>query len=405
VSSTARVVRSIRTVDDARNAARRRLPRMIFDFVDGGADGEVTLRANRTDFDELALVPRSLVDVSTRTRATTLFGQELSMPLLLAPAGLGGVVGGGGEVAAARAAAAAGTVLLLSTQSSATIESVAAAAPGAVWFQLYPWRDPNVVESLVARAMAAGCRVLCVTVDTPAVGKRVRDLHNGAVLPPRPTVRTVLDAALRPRWMRDVLLGPRLSFANLGGFAPDDRLSVIGEYVTKHLVDPSATWSVVARIRDLWPGPLVVKGVLTPRDAHRAFDHGADGIVVSNHGGRQLDGVPSSIKSLAAVTDVVGGRGPILMDGGVRTGGDVVKALAVGADACLIGRPYLWGLATAGEAGVTKVLDILADEIDRTLALVGQPDVAELDRSFVSIPNNWPLPGNHADDMHGLAAT
>jgi L-lactate dehydrogenase (cytochrome) len=378
---------------------------MIFDFVDGGADLEITLRANRDDLASLALVPHALVDVSTRPRSTTVLGQALDLPVLLAPAGLGGVVGGGGEVAAARAAAAAGTALVLSTQSSATIEDVTAAAPGRVWFQLYPWRDLAVVDALVDRASAAGCPVLVVTVDTPAVGKRVRDLRNGAVLPPRPTARSVIGAALRPRWMRDVLLGPRITFANLGGLAPDDRMSVIGEYVTKHLVDPSATWSVIERVRARWAGPLVVKGLLSVEDARRAVDGGADGVVISNHGGRQLDGVMSSARALALVADALAGATTILVDGGIRSGGDVARMLALGADACLVGRPYLWGLAAAGEDGARRVLEILADELDRTLALVGAPGVDALDRRFVVIPDSWPLPSIHAHDKHHTAST
>lgn len=377
------------SVEDARRAARRRLPRMIFDFVDGGADREVTLRANCADFDRVQFRPRSLVDVRDPQTATDLFGHRLALPLLLSPAGLAGVVGGGGERAIARAAKEAGTKLILSTQSNASIEEVTEVAPDGVWFQLYPWRDPATVDSLVDRAASSGCAVLVITVDVPTVGNRLRDLHNGAVLPPRPSLGSALDFGRHPRWMRQVLSGPRLRFGNLSNLASNDDLSVIGEYVTKHLVEPSATWDFVERVRRRWSGRLVVKGLLTGADASRAVASGADGVVVSNHGGRQLDGAPSTISSLPEVVDAVGAYSTVLLDGGVRSGADLARALALGARACLVGRPYLWGAAVAGEEGVARVIAIFAEELRRTLALLGCRTVGELCDDFVDTPAEW----------------
>jgi isopentenyl diphosphate isomerase/L-lactate dehydrogenase-like FMN-dependent dehydrogenase len=302
---------------------------------------------------------------------------------------LAGVVGGGGESAIARGAARAGTKLILSTQSSESIERVAAAAPGSVWFQLYPWRDEAVVDSLVERAESAGSEALVITIDVPVVGNRVRDLRNGAVLPPRLSPSSVLDALRHPRWMKDVLLKRRLGFANLGNLLPDAGLTTIGEYVNQHLVDPSATWAFVQRIRSRWTGTLIIKGVTNVPDSQRAVALGADGLVVSNHGGRQLDGVASTISILPSVVDAVGDETVVLLDGGVRTGSDVAKALAMGARACLIGRPYLWGSAIAGQDGVVKVLDVLQGELSRTLALLGCTSIADLGPEFLDFPAEW----------------
>ncbi|MBW3665202.1 MAG: alpha-hydroxy-acid oxidizing protein [Actinobacteria bacterium] len=384
--------RTLHSVAHARRVARRRLPKVVFDFVDGGAEDEITLRRNTADLAALTLRPDGLADVSQRDLSTTVLGESVSMPILLAPVGLARLVGGGGERAAAAAAAAAGTVYVLSTQSSYTIEDVAASSSGPRWFQLYPWRDPAVVAQLVDRAERAGYRALCLTIDVPTVGKRERDLHNRMVLPPRPRPHHVLEAAIRWPWIRDVILGEPVRFANLAGIADGDSTVTVGQYVSRELANPGATWAVVGELRERWEGPLLVKGVLTAADARHAVDHGVDGIVVSNHGGRQLDGVSSSIRALTEVVAEVGDDAQVLMDGGVRRGSDVVKALALGARAVLVGRPYLWGLAVGGQAGVEAVLAILADELDRCLTLLGRATPSSVDRHAVAVPTAWVAP-------------
>jgi isopentenyl diphosphate isomerase/L-lactate dehydrogenase-like FMN-dependent dehydrogenase len=388
-SASSRRLDRLFAIEDAREMARRLLPKMIFDFVDGGADREVTLRANCSDFDQIELVPRGLVDVSHRELSIDLFGARLSSPILLAPAGFAGVVGNGGESATAKAAARFGTKFVLSTQSNQSIERVVTAAPGAVWFQLYPWRNESTVESLIGRADAAGCEALFVTIDVPAVGNRLRDLRNGATLPPRLTFASVLGVARHPNWVRKVLLRRDLGFANLEDLVPRAGTATIGEFVNENLVDPAATWTGIEKIRNLWPRTLVIKGVMSGEDARRAVALGADGVVVSNHGGRQLDGVASTIRTLSSVVGAVGSDTAVLLDGGVRSGSDVLKALALGARACLIGRPYLWGVAVAGEEGALKVLNVLTGELSRALALLGYASVQDLNRDSVRPPPGW----------------
>lgn len=373
------------TVADVRRRAKRRLPRAIFDFVDGGAEDERTLRWNQTGFADLEFRPRVLVDVSRRDQATTVLGQHVALPILLGPAGLARLVHPQGEVAAARAAGRAGTAFGLSTGSSTTIEDVAAAADGPLWFQLYLWRDREVIEGLMSRAEASGYDVLCLTVDVPMVGQRERDLRNGMRIPPRITVSSALDAARRIRWVRDFLLQRSITFENFLGIegAASDSATDLGSFVNRDMVNPAASWEDLAWVRDRWPGKLVVKGILTDEDARRAVDTGADGVVVSNHGGRQLDSAPATISVLPEIADAVGDRAEVFLDGGVRRGSDVVKAVALGARAVLLGRPWFYGLAADGEAGVLSVLEILKAEVDRTLALVGRPTLADLDPTVV----------------------
>lgn len=371
-------------IEDLRRIARRRLPRAVFDFVEGGAEDEVTLRKNREAFERTDLHPRVLVDVSKRDQATTVLGQRVETPVLIAPTGMAGIVWPKGEVLAARAAARAGTIYTLSTHSSCSIEEVAAGAPGPLWFQLYVWQSRELTRSFVERARAAGYRALLLTVDVPLISVRERDRRNGFTIPPRLTVRNVLDTAWRLGWIRRVLLGPRLTLANLVGApgAPRSDIVTLGG-VANRQVDPSVAWSDLAWFRSLWSGPLLLKGVLSVADARLAVEHGVDGIVVSNHGGRQLDGAPASLQVLPEIADAVGHRVEVLLDGGVRRGADVVKALALGARAVMVGRPYLYGLASGGEAGVELALGILKAETDRALGLVGVPRVTDLDRSVV----------------------
>lgn len=368
----------IGSYDDVRRIARRRLPRGVFEFVDGGAGGEVTLRENRAAFERVRFDPRWLTDVSNRETVTTVLGERVAMPVLLAPAGLARLVHPQGELAAARAAGAAGTIFSVSIASSVSIEEIADVASGPLWFQLYLWKSEAVVQGLVERARAAGYHALVLTVDVPTVGNRERDVRNGASLPPRIRIDTALDALRRPRWLYGFIRNPTITFANLGGIAGSSDPGAIGPYVDRELNDPAATWERLDWLRRVWDGPLVVKGILSARDAAEAVRRGADAVYVSNHGGRQLDSSPATLDVLGSVVEAIGDRAEVLLDGGVRRGEDVVKARALGARACLVGRPWYLALAAGGEAGVTRMLDVLARDVDRTLALVGVPRIDDV---------------------------
>lgn len=371
----------VNTYDDMCDMARKRLPRMIFDFVDGGAEGELTLRANRESLEQVAFEPRFLSDVTNRSLRTTVLGQEVSTPFLLAPAGLATVVHPEGELAVARATAAAGTVFCLSTASGYAMESVAeASGGGALWFQLYLWSREEVVLSLLDRAQACGFSVLVLTIDVPAVGKRERDLRNGMSLPPRIRPRTALDAVRHPRWLVRTLTGTEVTFGNLLGVADGDSAASIGAYVERELVDRGATWERLRWLRRVWDGPIAVKGVVGVGDAERAVECGADAVYVSNHGGRQLDSVVGTTAALPRIVEAVGDRVEVLLDGGIRRGSDVVKARALGARGVLGGRMWFHALAADGERGVRRMLEINAEEIDRTLALLGVPHIDAVDR-------------------------
>jgi isopentenyl diphosphate isomerase/L-lactate dehydrogenase-like FMN-dependent dehydrogenase len=377
------------SIGDARRHSRRRLPRMIFDFIDGGANDEVTLRANQADFSRITFRPRMLMDVASRDCCATVLGQEVALPVLLSPAGLLRVAHTEGELAVARAAGKAGTAFVVSTASSWSIEEVAEAAAGPLWFQLYLWRDREVIQSLVDRAKKAGYTALVVTVDLQIIGKRERDLHSGMRIPPKFTVRSAFDVVQRPQWFLDFLKGPPITFRNFVGIAEGDDTMSHSAFLNRHLINPSADWDDVDWLRKLWEGPFLLKGIMTVEDARRALDHGVDGIVVSNHGGRQLDGLPSAIRTLPDIVDAVDGRAEVILDGGVRRGSDVVKALALGARAVMTGRSWIWGLGAAGEAGVERVLQIFREEIDQTLALTGRPTLGDVDRSLVHVPESW----------------
>jgi len=372
-------------VEDVRLLAKKRLPRLAFDFIDGGAEGEVTLRANRQAFDGLTFRPRYLQDVSRREQETSVVGTRLSLPVMLAPTGLTRIASRNAEVDAARAAGREGTVYVLSATASTSIEEVARAAEGPLWFQLYLWRDREVIEGLVKRAAAAKYSALVLTVDVPVIGQRERDLRNGFTLPPRLTPRNAFDMIRRPRWLTGLLRGTPLTFANFVDVPGRGRSAVeLGKYVNVEMMNPGATWETFEWLRRMWDGPLAIKGVLHPHDAARAVDLGADGVVVSNHGGRQLDSAVAALDALPAIVDAVAGRADVLFDSGVRRGTDVVKALALGAKAVLIGRPYVLGLGADGAAGVSAVLDVLRRELDRALALIGCPDASQLTRDFVT---------------------
>jgi isopentenyl diphosphate isomerase/L-lactate dehydrogenase-like FMN-dependent dehydrogenase len=377
-------MRTAVNIDDLRRAARRRLPRMVNDFLEGGAEDEFTLRENRRGFSDIALRPRILVDVSQRDQSTTVCGQRLETPVVLAPTGLTRLASPVGEVGAARAANRAGSVLMLSSASSSTIEDIAAQVTGPMWFQLYPWRDREVVGRLMDRARAAGCGLIAVTVDSATIGGRERDTRNGFAVPLRPTLRSALDTSRHLRWLYDIWRGPDVNFANLASLAPEKNQGVqsLAKY-TADLNNPANDWSDFDWLREQWDGALMIKGIMDPADAVLAVEHGADGVIVSNHGGRQVDAVAGSIDILPEVVDAVAGRIDVMVDGGIRRGTDVVKAIAIGAKAVMVGRPTWYALAAGGEAGVDRMLEIFRDEIDRALALTGHPVLSELDRSAV----------------------
>jgi L-lactate dehydrogenase (cytochrome) len=368
----------IGSYDDARALAKRRLPKMVFEFVDGGAGGEVSLRANRAAFERVSFDPRWLTDVSHRDTSTTVLGEKVAMPLLLAPAGLAGLVHPQGELDVARAAGRAGTIFCISTASSYTVEEIADAATGPLWFQIYLWKSDEVVKGLIDRAAAAGYKALVLTIDVPATGNRERDLRNGIALPPRLSLGNALDVCRRPGWLRGLVQTPTLTFANLAGIAGTGDAASIPAYAEKELVDPTASWDRLDWLRRVWDGPLVVKGVLSARDAEEAVRRGADAVYVSNHGGRQLDSSPATLDVLPEVVAAVGDRAEVYIDGGIRRGEDVVKARALGAQAAFAGRPWFHALAAGGAAGVERLLEVIRLDIDRTLALVGVPRIDDV---------------------------
>jgi L-lactate dehydrogenase (cytochrome) len=373
------------TIDDLRRLARRRLPRAVYDFIEGGSGDELTVTRNRAAFERLLFEPRVLVDVSKRDQSTVVLGERVETPVILSPTGMAGLSWPKGEVAAARGAHDAGTIYTLSTHSSCSIEEVAAGAPGPLWFQLYVWQNRDLTRSFVDRARAAGYRALLLTVDVQVVSRRERDLRNGFTIPPRVTLRNVVDTLRRVGWVRRVLMGqPRLTLANLVGAPGAPRTDIVTlAGVANRQVDASIAWADLAWFRSLWSGPLLLKGVMTVADARKALEHGVDGLVVSNHGGRQLDGTRATIEALPEIADAVGHRMEVLLDGGVRRGADVVRALALGAKAVMVGRPYLYGLASGGQGGVRRALEIFMREIDHVLALSGVPRVADLEPSLV----------------------
>jgi L-lactate dehydrogenase (cytochrome) len=372
-------VTPITNIADLRALARRRVPRMLFDYVDSGSYNELTLSANVRELQALRFRQRVLVDTTGRSLATELVGEEAAMPLAIAPTGLTGLIRGDGEVLAARAAEAAGIPYCLSTMSIATIEDIAAATRRPFWFQLYVLRDRGFSQSMIERAKAAGCPVLMVTVDLPLRGQRHADIKNGLTVPPRLTLRNMWDVATKPGWALGVLRAKRRTFGNIEAYLNKGHVSMMGagEWSTKHF-DQTLDWRDMEWIRGLWPGKLVIKGILDVEDAKKAASVGADAIVVSNHGGRQLDGAPASVTVLPDIARAVGHQIEVLFDGGIRSGQDVMKALALGARGCLIGRAHLWGLAAMGEEGCAKALDIIRNELEITMMLTGVTDLRKV---------------------------
>ena len=374
-----------------RDMARRRLPRMVFDFIDGGAEDEITRGRNESDFRDLEFLPHPLMGTSTRDLSIELFGQRLDLPVLIGPTGLAGMVWPMGEVDAAEAAHEAGTIYTMSHGSTVTIEDLANQSTGMKWFQTFMYRDRGLVKSFAERARASGYKALVLTIDNQILGQRERDLNNGFRIPPKVKLREGLSFLRHAPWLMRMARGPYVTMAN---YVTDERKDILslGKYVAD-LLDPTMSWRDVDWLRSIWSGPLLLKGVLHPEEARLALDHGIDGLIVSNHGGRQLDGSISSIRALPAIVDLVNGKIPVLIDGGIRRGSDVIKALALGATACLVGRPHLFGLAVGGKQGVSRMFDILRADMDRVLALGGWDGVSTLDRACLTSRLDWQFPG------------
>jgi L-lactate dehydrogenase (cytochrome) len=377
---TARRLRRAASVEDLRDQARRRVPRAVFDYTDGGAGREVSLRRSRAAFDRVEFLPTVLRDVSSVDVSTTVLGRPAALPLVMAPTGFTRMMNHQGEPAVARAAARAGVPYALSTMGTTSPERLAAEAPEARrWFQLYLWRDRAASTELVRRAAENGYEALVLTVDTPVGGLRLRDVRNGMTIPPALTARTILDGARHPSWWANLLTTEPLEFASLNSFA-----GTVSDLASQ-VFDPSATLADVRWLRDTWSGPLIVKGLLTVDDAVAAVDAGADGVVVSNHGGRQLDQSPTPLEQLPAIAEAIGERAEVYVDGGVMSGSDVMAAVTLGARAALVGRAYLYGLMAGGEAGVDRVLEILRKEMVTAMQLTGVTSVAELTKDRVRL--------------------
>ena len=376
-------MRVINSIADLRELARRRVPRAIFDYADRGSYDEVTINRNRRDLEALEFRQRVMIDVSKQTLATTIMGIPATIPLGIAPTGLTGLFHANGEMLGARAAEAFGIPFCLSTMSICSLEDVRGAVTKPFWFQLYLMRDRKFNEELIERAQAAQCSALMLTVDMQIQGLRRRDPKNGLSIPPRLTLKNALDIARKPGWALSVLMGKRRTFGNLAGrLGAGDGLTTLSQWIGSQF-DPSVTWKDVEWVRSKWPGKLIIKGILDAQDARQACETGADALVVSNHGGRQLDGGPSTISVLPEVVEAVNGRCEVLLDGGVQSGQDVLKALALGARACLIGKAFLYSLAAGGEAGVTLALQTIRNELQVSLALTGCNDVRYVDRSVL----------------------
>ena len=385
------------SIEDIRRLARRRLPTMAFDILDGASNHELTAGENVADLREVCFRPRWLTDISTIDVSTTVDGQELERPYVLGPLGLQRMIGGEGELGAVRAAGRANIPFTLSTASNWTMEELAEQATGPLWYQLYMYKSERIVSNLIQRAKGIGAEVLVVTVDVPLNGKRYRDHRNGMSIPPRITPANAVQAVRHLNWTRAIMRPPTIGFRNLKDEVQGDNAVSHQEFVAKYLANLTLTWESIEDVRRQWDGPLYLKGILTPEDAQRARRVGADGIYVSNHGGRQLDSSPSTIRALPSIVDAVGEDMTVVFDGGVRTGDDIAKALAVGADLVSIGRAWGYGNAAAGEKGVLRVLDILDGELSLAMGQLGATSVDALDRSFVEYPEAWHGAGMHRE--------
>ncbi len=371
-------MRRMTCIEDLRQAARRNVPRAFFGYCEGGSYAEETLGANRADLRNIKLRQRVLVDVSNRNLATTIAGEPAALPFALAPIGLAGMQHGDGEILACRAAQAAGIPFCLSTMSICSIEDVAESVDKPFWFQLYVMKDRGFVRALIERAAAAKCSALVLTVDLQVLGQRHADIRSGMTVPPEIRIGNLLDIATKPAWALSVLRGKRKTFGNLAGHAKGmEGVTVLSRWIAGQF-DPALSWKDVDWIRSLWPGRLIIKGILDVEDARMAAKTGAAALVVSNHGGRQLDGAPSSISALPGIVDAVGSDIEVMFDGGIRSGQDVLRALALGARSCLIGRAFLYGLGAGGQAGVARAIEIIGSELDVSMALTGTRTIGEI---------------------------
>jgi L-lactate dehydrogenase (cytochrome) len=377
-------LRNLTCIEDLRQAARRRVPRMFFEYADRGSYAEQTLRQNRADLERIWLRQRVLVDVSKSELGTSIIGEPVALPIALAPIGLCGMQWGDGEILACRAAQAARIPFCLSTMSILSIEDVAAAVEHPFWFQLYVMKDRGFVRSLIERAIAAHCSALVLTIDLQVLGQRHADIRNGMTVPPEFRIKNAIDIAGKPAWALSVLGGRSRTFGNLAGHVRGmENVNSLAHWIAGQF-DPALSWRDVEWIRSLWPGKLILKGILDVEDAKRAAQTGASALVVSNHGGRQLDGAPSSISALPPIIEAVGGDIEVMFDGGIRSGQDVMRALAFGARSCLIGRAFVYGLGAGAGAGVTRAIEIIRDELAVTMALTGTTSVKNIDRRVIA---------------------
>jgi L-lactate dehydrogenase (cytochrome) len=377
-------MKHITCIEDLRQLHKRRVPKAFFDYADRGSYTEDTLRANSDDLQQIKFRQRVLVDVSKRDLSTTILGEPAAMPLILAPVGLLGMQHGDGEIHACRAAQAAGIPFTQSTMSICSIEDIAAAVQKPFWFQLYVMKDRGFIKSLIERAIAAKCSALVLTVDLQVIGQRHQDVKNGMTVPPEWSLSKLIDFATKPAWVSGVLRGKRRTFGNLAGHLKvSDDITALSGWINSQF-DTTLNWKDIDWIRSIWPGKLVLKGILDVEDAEEAAKTGAQALVVSNHGGRQLDGAPSSIEALPEIVDAVGSKMEVMFDSGIRSGMDVMRALALGAKSCMIGRAYAYGLGAAGEAGVAKALDVLAKELVTTMGLCGVNTIAEIDERVLA---------------------
>ena len=384
------MTQTITCIEDLRVLAKRRVPRMFYDYADSGAWTESTYRANESDFQRIKLRQRVAVDMTNRTLASTMVGVPVAMPLALAPVGMTGMQHADGEILAARAANKAGVPFTLSTMSICSIEDVAENTDKPFWFQLYVMRDRDFMSRLLKRAKAANCSALVLTLDLQILAQRHKDLKNGLTAPPRLTLPNIIDIGMKPRWWTAMLGTKRRMFGNIVGHAKGvGDMTALSSWTAEQF-DPTLNWDDVKRIKDEWGGKLILKGILDPEDAEMAARSGADALIVSNHGGRQLDGALSSIAALPAIVDAVGDRIEVHMDGGIRSGQDVIKAIALGAKGVYIGRAFTYGLGAMGEAGVTKSLEIIRKELDMTMALCGLRDIQNVDGNILVDRDPWP---------------
>ncbi len=380
---------SIVTIEDLRRLAQRRVPRMFYDYADSGSWTETTYRANESEFQRIKLRQRVAVNIEGRSTATQLLGREVTMPVALAPVGMTGMQHADGEILAARAAEKFGVPFTLSTMSICSIEDVAAHTKAPFWFQLYAMRDRDFIGRLIERAKAANCGALVLTLDLQILGQRHKDIRNGLSAPPKINLATILQLLARPRWCLGMLGTRRRQFGNIVGHVKGvGDLGSLSEWTARQF-DPTLNWADVEWIKKRWGGKLILKGIMDVEDAKLAVASGADALIVSNHGGRQLDGAPSSIEALPAIAAAVGSQIEVHMDGGIRSGQDILKAVALGARGTYIGRAFLYGLAALGEGGVTRALEILHKELDLTMALCGRTSIAAVDRSLL-LPGSYP---------------